>query len=70
VISFFKKANPFSGFTFFCNFVKNGIYALEIEVLEPVMISDVQMICGWLWRFAFTPPGRRADAKQSAPREF
>jgi hypothetical protein len=40
VISFFNKGQTyFTGFAFFCNFVRNKIYVLEIEVVEPVLMA-------------------------------
>jgi hypothetical protein len=38
VISFFNRANPFSGVCLFCIFVTNTIYVIKIEVLEPVVL--------------------------------
>ncbi len=29
----------FRGFAFFCNFVRNRIYVMEIEVLGPVVLA-------------------------------
>ena len=43
VFSYIIKANFFEGgFAFFCNFVRNKIYVLEIEVLISVNLGDVQ----------------------------
>jgi len=39
LILFFNKADPFSRVCLFCNFVRNRIYVLKIEVLEPVIIK-------------------------------
>ena len=39
VISFFIRANAFSGVCFFCNFVRNKIYVIEIEMFEPVVLA-------------------------------
>jgi hypothetical protein len=39
VISFFNRANLFSGICLFCNFVRNKIYVIEIEMLEPVVLA-------------------------------
>ena len=40
VISFFNRANPFSGVCLFCNFVRNKIYVLEVEMLELVLLAS------------------------------
>jgi hypothetical protein len=39
VISFFNRADPFSGFCLFCNFVTNTIYVIKIEMFEPVSMA-------------------------------
>jgi hypothetical protein len=39
VISFLIEANPFDGVCLFCNFVTNTIYAMEIEMLKPVVLA-------------------------------
>jgi hypothetical protein len=33
------REDPFSGICFFCNFVRNKIYVIEIEMLEPVVLA-------------------------------
>jgi hypothetical protein len=38
-LQFSIGANPFSRVFFFCNFVRNKIYVLEIEMLEPVVLA-------------------------------
>ena len=39
VISFFNRANPFSEGCPFCNFVRNKIYVIEIEILGPAVMA-------------------------------
>jgi len=39
VISFFNRANHFSPGLPFCNFVRNTIYVIKIEMLEPVVLA-------------------------------
>jgi hypothetical protein len=39
VISFLNKADPFSRVCLFCNFVRNRIYVLEIEMFGPVVLA-------------------------------
>jgi hypothetical protein len=39
VISFSIRANHFSWVCLFCIFVRNRIYVIEIEVLEPVFMA-------------------------------
>ena len=39
VISFLIEANPFRRVCLFCNFVKNKIYVLEVEMLELVLLA-------------------------------
>jgi hypothetical protein len=39
VISFLNRANHFSRVCLFCNFVRNTIYVMGIEVLEPVSMA-------------------------------
>ena len=39
VISFLNRANSFSRVCLFCNFVRNKIYVLEIEMFEPVVLA-------------------------------
>jgi len=39
VISLLNRANPFLGDSPFCNFVRNTIYVMEIEMLEPVVLA-------------------------------
>ena len=39
MISFLNRANPFSGVCLFCIFVRNKIYVIKIEVLEPVFMA-------------------------------
>ena len=39
VFLYIIKANVSGGFAFFCISVRNEIYVLEIEMLEPVMIA-------------------------------
>jgi hypothetical protein len=39
VISFSIRANPFSRVCLFCNFVRNRIYVMTIEVLELVFMA-------------------------------
>jgi hypothetical protein len=39
VISFFNEANSSRGIFFFCNFVRNTIYVLEIEMFELVLMA-------------------------------
>ena len=44
-VSFFKKRKSiFGGLPFFCNFVRNTIYVLEIEMLEPVVLASYVII--------------------------
>jgi len=40
MISFFNRADPFHRVCLFCNFVRNRIYVIEIEVLEPVVLAS------------------------------
>ena len=40
VISFFNRANPFCRVCLFCNFVRNKIYVLEVEMLELVLLAS------------------------------
>ena len=40
VISFFKRANSLSRVCLFCNFVRNKIYVIEIEMLELVVLAS------------------------------
>jgi hypothetical protein len=42
VISFFNRADPFSGFCLFCIFVTNTIYVVECEVFGPVVMARYQ----------------------------
>jgi hypothetical protein len=35
----FIRANLFSGICLFCNFVRNTIYVIEVEMLEPVFMA-------------------------------
>jgi hypothetical protein len=45
VISFFNKGKSFfRGFAFLCNFVRNRICVLEIEMLVPVVLARYQDI--------------------------
>ncbi|MCJ7540782.1 MAG: hypothetical protein MUO88_14090, partial [Desulfobacterales bacterium] len=40
----------FAGVAFFCNFVRNTIYVLEIEVLGPVVLARYrkdEILCNW-----------------------
>jgi hypothetical protein len=39
VISFLNRANSFSRVCLFCNFVRNKIYVMEIEMLKPVVLA-------------------------------
>ena len=39
VISFFNKGKSFFGDLLFCNFVRNTIYVIEVEMLEPVVLA-------------------------------
>jgi len=39
VISFFNKGKSFFGGLPFCIFVRNTIYVIEIEMLEPVVLA-------------------------------
>jgi len=39
VISFLNRANSFSRVCLFCNFVRNRISVIEVEVLEPVIMA-------------------------------
>jgi hypothetical protein len=39
VISFFNRANPFNRVCLFCISVRNRIYVMEIEMLEPVVLA-------------------------------
>ena len=39
MISFLIEANPFRRICLFCIFVKNTIYVMEIEMLEPVSMA-------------------------------
>ena len=39
VISFSIRANLLFGVCLFCNFVRNRIYVMEIEMLEPVVLA-------------------------------
>jgi hypothetical protein len=39
VISFLIEANPFSRFFLFCNFVRNTIYVIKMEMFEPVVLA-------------------------------
>ena len=34
-----RKANLIFGFCLFCNFVKNTIYELEIDMLRPALLA-------------------------------
>jgi hypothetical protein len=45
VISFLNRADPFSGVCLFCNFVRNKIYVIKIEVLEPVSMARNHYLC-------------------------
>jgi len=42
VISFFNRANPFNRVCLFCNFVRNTIYVIKIEMFEPVVLARDQ----------------------------
>jgi hypothetical protein len=47
-LQFSIGVNPFSRVFFFCNFVRNKIYVLRIEVLEPVvLISAMNLTIYW-----------------------
>ena len=39
VISFFNRANSFYRVCLFCISVRNKIYVLEVEMLEPVLMA-------------------------------
>jgi hypothetical protein len=39
VISFFNRANPFHRVCLFCNFVRNRIYVIKIEMFKPVFMA-------------------------------
>jgi len=39
VISFFNRANPFDRVCLFCISVRNKIYVMAIEMLEPVVLA-------------------------------
>jgi len=39
VISFLNRANSFSRVCLFCNFVRNKIYVMEIEMLKPAVLA-------------------------------
>jgi hypothetical protein len=39
VISSLNRANPFHRVCLFCNFVRNKIYVLEVEMLELVLLA-------------------------------
>jgi hypothetical protein len=39
VISFLNRANLFTRVCLFCNFVRNKIYVMEIEMLKPVVLA-------------------------------
>jgi hypothetical protein len=42
VISFLNRADPFHRVCLFCNFVRNKIYVMEIEMLELVVLASYQ----------------------------
>ena len=39
LFAIFNRANRFSGVCLFCNFVRNRIYVMEIEMFEPVVLA-------------------------------
>ena len=53
VISFSKRANPFHRVCLFCNFARNTVYVLEVEMLEPVVLARYRQWGSFVisWRY-------------------